>query len=241
MFKPNQLAKKKRRNFDEAQDYFLSTKRYKKYVQFNDHQVGIMLNEPITLHCPRYFPYVSSWSRVDDLARTLSSFLLAKVGNGSTTENEVPKERVSIQLGWKCQAERCRSHLEAEQIILLLEVYKAGKLCFMSKGKKQISLRMTSSKLMSSFKISCSGSTTENEVPKERVSIQLGWKCQAERCRSHLEAEQIILLLEVYKAGKLCFMSKGKKQISLRMTSSKLVRKYKSVLNCFLKGDFPIT
>nr|GEX90472.1 hypothetical protein [Tanacetum cinerariifolium] len=46
ILKLNLLAKKKRKNADDLYDYFKSTKRYKKSVQFSDFQAGIVLNEP---------------------------------------------------------------------------------------------------------------------------------------------------------------------------------------------------
>ncbi|GKE35774.1 hypothetical protein Tco_1455096 [Tanacetum coccineum] len=40
------LAKKKRKHVDDLHDYFKSTKRYKKSVQYGNFQAGIILNEP---------------------------------------------------------------------------------------------------------------------------------------------------------------------------------------------------
>ncbi|GJU44164.1 hypothetical protein Tco_1201430 [Tanacetum coccineum] len=39
-------SSKKRKNDDDLHDYFKSTKRYKRSVQFNDHQAGTVFNEP---------------------------------------------------------------------------------------------------------------------------------------------------------------------------------------------------
>ncbi|GKA38928.1 hypothetical protein Tco_0731479 [Tanacetum coccineum] len=72
---------------------------------------------------------------------------------------------------------------------------------------------------------SCSVSASKDQDPKERVLVQRGWQCHAERCRFPLEVEQRVLLLEVYKAGKLCFILKGIKQISMGMTSFKVSKK----------------
>ncbi|GKB01722.1 hypothetical protein Tco_0829766 [Tanacetum coccineum] len=40
------LIKKKRKHVDDLHDYFKSTKRYKKFVQYGNFQDGIILNEP---------------------------------------------------------------------------------------------------------------------------------------------------------------------------------------------------
>ncbi|GJT88113.1 hypothetical protein Tco_1069830 [Tanacetum coccineum] len=42
----NLLARNKRKNVDDLHDYFKSTKSYMRSVQFDDHQVGTVLNEP---------------------------------------------------------------------------------------------------------------------------------------------------------------------------------------------------
>ncbi|GKB02289.1 hypothetical protein Tco_0830378 [Tanacetum coccineum] len=44
--KLNDCARKKRKHTDDIYDYFRSTKRYKSSLQYEDHPVGTMLNEP---------------------------------------------------------------------------------------------------------------------------------------------------------------------------------------------------
>nr|GEX17779.1 ribonuclease H-like domain-containing protein [Tanacetum cinerariifolium] len=65
--KLNDLANKKRKHADDIHDYFKANKRLKSSVQYEDHLAGTVLNEPIL------------GPRLDDHARTFSSFLLAEV------------------------------------------------------------------------------------------------------------------------------------------------------------------
>ncbi|GJY10571.1 hypothetical protein Tco_0378756 [Tanacetum coccineum] len=46
IIKLNLLAKRTRKNVDDLYDYFKSIKRYKKFVQYDDHPDGTVLNEP---------------------------------------------------------------------------------------------------------------------------------------------------------------------------------------------------
>ncbi|GJV06776.1 hypothetical protein Tco_1344432 [Tanacetum coccineum] len=45
--KLNDLARKKRKHADDIHDLFKSTTKFKSYVQYGDHLVGTVLNEPI--------------------------------------------------------------------------------------------------------------------------------------------------------------------------------------------------
>ncbi|GJW75285.1 hypothetical protein Tco_0134655 [Tanacetum coccineum] len=123
LLKLNLLAKKKRINFDEAQDFFRSTKRYKASVQFDEHQLGEVLNELVLemvyFNDPRMQDFISlndfddlndemlyldqeTFFRfhhgpgVDDLSRIFSSLLLAKVDKRNLNPNT--KMRVVEQL-----------------------------------------------------------------------------------------------------------------------------------------------
>ncbi|GJX42958.1 hypothetical protein Tco_0259634 [Tanacetum coccineum] len=176
MLRLNQLARKKRINFDEAQYYFRSTKRYKQSVQFGDHQVGIVLNEPvlgmIIFNDPHRqdFINISDFDDlndealytvqetligfhhglgVNDIARTFSSFLLAEVHKRNLNPDK--QMRVIKQL---------------RQQMVLAEDRSAS----------------TTSKFFKDQRIlhfsSCGGSAIED--PKERDSVQLGWQCQTE-------------------------------------------------------------
>nr|GEW43721.1 hypothetical protein [Tanacetum cinerariifolium] len=64
--KLNDLANKKRKYADDIHDYFKANKRLKSSVQYKDHLLGTVLNEPFL------------GSRLDDHARTFSSLLIAK-------------------------------------------------------------------------------------------------------------------------------------------------------------------
>ncbi|GKF65740.1 hypothetical protein Tco_0192257, partial [Tanacetum coccineum] len=106
IIKLNLLAKKKRKNADDLHDYFKSTNRYKKYVQFGDFQAGKILNEPtlrmilfnskqrqdfisigdfeelnnhMFYHVQKILFRLHRGPRIDDLARTFSSFLVTEV------------------------------------------------------------------------------------------------------------------------------------------------------------------
>ncbi|GJS97959.1 hypothetical protein Tco_0819129 [Tanacetum coccineum] len=76
IIKLNTLVKKKRKNVDDLYNHFRSTKRYKTSVQFVDHQVGTVLNEP------------SLGPGLNDLARTFSSFLIAEVDKRNMNPNK---------------------------------------------------------------------------------------------------------------------------------------------------------
>ncbi|GKC55745.1 hypothetical protein Tco_1083343 [Tanacetum coccineum] len=78
IIKSNTLAKKKRKNVDDLHNHFRSTKRYKTSVQFVDHQVRSVLNEPSLAKGPG----------LNDLARTFSSFLIAEVDKRNMNPNK---------------------------------------------------------------------------------------------------------------------------------------------------------
>ncbi|GJW51187.1 hypothetical protein Tco_0092538 [Tanacetum coccineum] len=61
----NDLANKKRKHADDIHDFFRANKRLKSSVQYEDHPVGTVLNEPVL--------------GLDDHARTFSSLLLAEI------------------------------------------------------------------------------------------------------------------------------------------------------------------
>ncbi|GJW38827.1 hypothetical protein Tco_0064672 [Tanacetum coccineum] len=65
--KLNDLANKKSKHADDIHDYFKVNKRLKSSIQYEDHLVGIVLNEPVLEIL------------LDDHARTFSSLLLAEV------------------------------------------------------------------------------------------------------------------------------------------------------------------
>ncbi|GJS84032.1 hypothetical protein Tco_0750573 [Tanacetum coccineum] len=102
----NDLARKKRKHADDIHDLFRSTKKFKSSVQYGDHPARTVLNEPVlgmilfnsfhrqdfvTLKDFEYFPNEMLYTvqeiffklhqgpRLDDLARTFSSLLLAEV------------------------------------------------------------------------------------------------------------------------------------------------------------------
>ncbi|GJV40893.1 hypothetical protein Tco_1419333, partial [Tanacetum coccineum] len=102
----NKLAKSKRKNLDELQDYLKSTKRYKLYVQFNDHPAINVLNEStlgmnlfnaphrqdfinindfgelnndMLYNVQEIFHRLHRGPGKDDIARTFSSFRLVEV------------------------------------------------------------------------------------------------------------------------------------------------------------------
>ncbi|GJR31647.1 hypothetical protein Tco_1107879 [Tanacetum coccineum] len=77
-------------NVNDLHDYFKSTMRYKKSVQFGDFQAGTVLNEPTLGMIP-----FNSKQRQDlirsgqnDLARTFSSFLVAEVDKRNLNPNK---------------------------------------------------------------------------------------------------------------------------------------------------------
>ncbi|GKC28638.1 hypothetical protein Tco_1035932, partial [Tanacetum coccineum] len=73
--KLNDLARKKRKHADDIHDLFKSTTKFKSYVQYGDHLVGTVLNEPIL----EIFFRLHQGPGLDDHARTFSSLLLAEV------------------------------------------------------------------------------------------------------------------------------------------------------------------
>ncbi|GJZ01011.1 hypothetical protein Tco_0518972 [Tanacetum coccineum] len=104
--KLNDLARKKRKHDNDIHDYFRSTKRYKSSVQYEDHPVGNVLNEPclgmikFNSHQMRDFVTIEDFGDLtnemlytvqeiffrlhqgpgkDDHAMTFRSFLLAEV------------------------------------------------------------------------------------------------------------------------------------------------------------------
>ncbi|GJW41085.1 hypothetical protein Tco_0066930 [Tanacetum coccineum] len=104
--KLNDLAKKKRKNAEDIHDYFRANKRLKSSVQYEDHPVGTMLNEPVlgmilfnSFHRQDFvtikdfgdfqnemlytvqeiFFRLHQGPRLDDHASTFSSLLLAEV------------------------------------------------------------------------------------------------------------------------------------------------------------------
>ncbi|GKB83425.1 hypothetical protein Tco_0950320 [Tanacetum coccineum] len=106
IIKLNLLAKRTRKNVDDLYDYFKSIKRYKKFVQYDDHPDGTVLNEPtlgmilFNAQHKKDFISIDNFKEVnngmlynvqeiffrlhqgpgmDDLARTFSSLLVAEV------------------------------------------------------------------------------------------------------------------------------------------------------------------
>ncbi|GJX21286.1 putative reverse transcriptase domain-containing protein [Tanacetum coccineum] len=73
--KLNDLGNKKRKHAYNIQDYLKANKRLKSLVQYEDHIAGTVLNEPVL----EIFFRRHQGPRLDDHARTFSSFLLAKI------------------------------------------------------------------------------------------------------------------------------------------------------------------
>ncbi|GJV26980.1 hypothetical protein Tco_1383428 [Tanacetum coccineum] len=123
IIKLNLLGKKKRKHADDLHDYFKSTKRSKKSVQYGDCQVGIILNEPtlrmilfnsrqrqdfiniedfeelnndMLYHVQDIFFRLRQGPGMYDLARTFSSFLVAEVDKRNL--NPLKKIRLIEQL-----------------------------------------------------------------------------------------------------------------------------------------------
>ncbi|GKE14573.1 hypothetical protein Tco_1422150 [Tanacetum coccineum] len=115
ILKLNLLAKKKGKSADDRHDYFKSTKRYKKLVQFGDFQARIVLNEPflgmiifnskqrqdfisikdfkevnneMLYNAHEIFFKLHKGPRMDDLARTFSSLLVAEVNKRNLNPNK---------------------------------------------------------------------------------------------------------------------------------------------------------
>ncbi|GJZ09674.1 hypothetical protein Tco_0543957 [Tanacetum coccineum] len=115
IIKLNLLAKKRRKNIDDLCDYFKSTKMYKRYVQFADHQAGTVMNEPslgMTLfnssqrkdfiniedfkelniemmyNVQEIFFRLHQGSGINDLARTFSTFLVDEVEKRNLNPNK---------------------------------------------------------------------------------------------------------------------------------------------------------
>ncbi|GJU60006.1 hypothetical protein Tco_1237772 [Tanacetum coccineum] len=111
----NLLAKRKRKNLDELQDYFKSTKRYKQYVQFSAHPARTMLKKPalgvilfntqnrqdfinindfgelnieILYNVQDIFHILHQGPGMNDLARTFSSLLIAGVDKRNLNPNK---------------------------------------------------------------------------------------------------------------------------------------------------------
>ncbi|GJV13917.1 hypothetical protein Tco_1359240 [Tanacetum coccineum] len=72
--KLNDLTNKKRKHADGIHDYFKANKRLKSSVQYKDHLVSTVLNEPVLGMIIRH-----QGPGLDDHARTFSSLLLAKI------------------------------------------------------------------------------------------------------------------------------------------------------------------
>ncbi|GJV06634.1 hypothetical protein Tco_1344290 [Tanacetum coccineum] len=119
----NYLARKKRKHADDIHDYFRYTKRFKSSVQYEDHPVGIVLNEPcmgmivfnsfqrqdfVTIEdfgdftnemlyiIQEIFFKLHQEPGLDDHARTFSSFLLVEVDKRKP--NPLKQMRVIEQL-----------------------------------------------------------------------------------------------------------------------------------------------
>ncbi|GJS64410.1 hypothetical protein Tco_0678974 [Tanacetum coccineum] len=185
IIKLNILARKKKKNADDLHDYFKSTKRYKRSVQFVDHQAGTVLNEPslgmILFNSSQRKEFISiedfevlnnemlynvyeiffrlhKGSRINDLARTFSTFLVAKVEKRNLNLDK--QMRLIEQLRhneFKSAEDSSASVLQAlrRSTSIFTLVYVA-----VQKLKKALA----------------------------RASVQLGWQCQAERCRSPLRS-----------------------------------------------------
>nr|GEZ30924.1 hypothetical protein [Tanacetum cinerariifolium] len=121
--KLNDLANKKRKHADDIHDFFKANKRLKSSVRYEDHLVGIVLNEPVlgmimfnyyhrqdfvTIKVLKEFPNTMLYTiqeiffrrhqgpGLDDHARTFSSFLLAEVDKRNL--NPLKQMRVIEQL-----------------------------------------------------------------------------------------------------------------------------------------------
>ncbi|GKC50354.1 hypothetical protein Tco_1073099 [Tanacetum coccineum] len=115
ILKLNLLAKKKRKNAEDLHDYFNSTKRYKKLVQFGNFQARTVLNEPslrmilfiskkrqdfisikdfkelkneMMYNVQEIFFRLYKERGMDDLSRTFSSFLVAEVDKRNLNPNK---------------------------------------------------------------------------------------------------------------------------------------------------------
>ncbi|GJU67941.1 hypothetical protein Tco_1254200 [Tanacetum coccineum] len=107
ILKLNLLVKKKRKNADDLYDYFRSTKRYKTSIQFSNHEAVHVLNEP---YLGSSLSEDSSASIILALRRSSSIFTSVYV---AVQKLKKALARASIQLGWQCQAEQCRSSLKS--------------------------------------------------------------------------------------------------------------------------------
>ncbi|GJW02952.1 hypothetical protein Tco_1561808 [Tanacetum coccineum] len=117
----NDLANKKRKDVDDIHDFFRANKRLKSSVQYEDHPVGIVLNELVLILFNSYhrqdfviikdfrdfsnimlyivqeiFFRLHQGPGLDDHARTFSSLLLAKIDKGNL--NPLKQMRVIEQL-----------------------------------------------------------------------------------------------------------------------------------------------
>ncbi|GKD66187.1 hypothetical protein Tco_1308295 [Tanacetum coccineum] len=119
----NDLENKKRKHVDDSHDFFIANQRLKSSVQYKDHPVGTVLNEPVismilfnsyyrqdfvTIEDLRDFSYTMLYivqeiffrlhqgPRLNDHARTFSSLLLAKIDKRNL--NTLKQMRVIEQL-----------------------------------------------------------------------------------------------------------------------------------------------
>ncbi|GJX39877.1 hypothetical protein Tco_0254867 [Tanacetum coccineum] len=85
----NDLENKKRKHADDIHEFFRANKRLKSSVQYKDHRVGIVLNEPVLVQ--EIFFRRHQDPGLDDHARTFSSLLLIEYDKKpeSTQSNEI--------------------------------------------------------------------------------------------------------------------------------------------------------
>ncbi|GJX54075.1 hypothetical protein Tco_0282444 [Tanacetum coccineum] len=88
----NDLANKKRKHADDIHDFFRANKRLNSSVQYKDHPVGTVLNEPVI----EIFFRIHQGPGLDDHARTFSSLLLAEIDKRNL--NPLKQMRVIEQL-----------------------------------------------------------------------------------------------------------------------------------------------
>ncbi|GKD09775.1 hypothetical protein Tco_1189460 [Tanacetum coccineum] len=78
--KLNDLARKKRKHADDIHDYFVSTKKFKSSVQYEDRLARTVLNEPcLGMIMFNSVQRLHQSPGLDDHARTFSSLLLVEV------------------------------------------------------------------------------------------------------------------------------------------------------------------
>ncbi|GJY51720.1 hypothetical protein Tco_0442567 [Tanacetum coccineum] len=145
--KLNDLANKKRKHADDIHDYFKANKRLKSSVKYEDHLVGIVLNEPVLEIFFRYHQV----PRMEDHARTFSSLLLAEVDK----RNLNPLKHMRV----------------IDQLRQLNKVYKAGKdMLYVEKNKADILGKVTSKvvKSLSSKEIAPQLSFNHLAIPQAR-------------------------------------------------------------------------